>query len=268
MTPLRGHAQNIVTPLHDAGAYVVVASVPGMTTGAVVTVSDLALVQKMDRGRTLYYAADAISGKPLAGIGVLTKQWWSEGEKEFSALVRGVTDANGVVSIPLHRAPNEGQVQIAALGSRGNQYAVTPLTYTNASGYFGQAGYQGYGVTDRTVYRPAQAVHFRQLLMRRENAAKGNIGDLKPVTDAIARVVVTDPQGNLIYKQRTPCSEFGSVSGSFILPVHAALGEYSMAVTLIRGGNRGQGTGDREQGTGDRGQGTGDREQEERRGWG
>ena len=241
-SPLTRHAQTIASPLRDAGAYVVVASIPGARVASLVMVSNLALVQKSDRGRTLFYAANALTGKPQAGATVLAKQWWySNGRnKTESLLVRGLTDANGLVSIPTKHIPNQSQIRIGAVAWNGSHFAITPVSYSNNEQSETWAAYQGYGITDRTVYRPNQTVHFRQLLMKRENASAGQIGDLKPLAGATARVVVTDPQGNMIYKQRTQCSEWGSVSGTFALPVHAALGEYSVQATLIRQAEKGK----------------------------
>ena len=232
-TPLQAHTQIVTAPLKDAGAYVVVASVPGLRASVVAMVSDLALVQKMDRGRALFYAANARTGKPIAGAKILTKQTWRGDDKAGSAFARGVTDANGLVSIDFLRKSGRQFFQMAAFAQNGNQAAFTPSESgdmpNNRLGV-----YRGYSVTDRTAYRPGQSVYFRQLLMQRENASMTNIGDLKPLANSTIRVQVTDPQGNLIYKQRTRCSEWGSVSGNFALPDHAALGEYSLQVTLIR----------------------------------
>ena len=55
--------------------------------------------------------------------------------------------------------------------------------------------------TDKPVYQPGQMIRMRTLALRKP--------DLKPVTGTAAVFTVTDPRGNVIYKQTSPTSRFG-----------------------------------------------------------
>ena len=233
----RPHFQTVTTPLKDAGAYILVASVPGQRNATLLPITDLMLIQKTQRGGGLYYVADAQSGRPQAGAKVIVKQWWENGEKRGAFLSQGLTNRDGLVTMPIRSAQGRSISNIGAVALLGTRFALVNPSYFQSYGEEGDQGrVKAYSTTDRTVYRPQQVVQFRNLLMARTQAdnRRGSLrlGEFKPLANRLVRMVVTDPQGNVVYKQRSRCSEFGSVSGRFTLPAHAPLGEYNMEVSL------------------------------------
>src|SRR5262249_45566631 len=55
--------------------------------------------------------------------------------------------------------------------------------------------------SDKPVYQPGQTIHVRSLALRRT--------DLKPVADQNAVLSVSDPRGNIIFKQESKTSKYG-----------------------------------------------------------
>ena len=90
-------------PLDSVGAYLVEAQAGDrgeVSQAFIVFVTDLTLVQKIDRDSVLVYAADARSGKPLPGVNltVLTAYQQEQASVEYR---RGITDESGACRFPM-----------------------------------------------------------------------------------------------------------------------------------------------------------------------
>ncbi|HEY3242083.1 MAG TPA: MG2 domain-containing protein, partial [Phycisphaerae bacterium] len=75
--------------------------------------------------------------------------------------------------------------------------------------------------TDKPVYQPGQTIRMRGLTLRRP--------DLKPVAGQDATFSITDPKGNVIFKQRDVTSRFGIVSADCPLAAEIIEGSYAVA---------------------------------------
>src|SRR5262249_42611757 len=75
--------------------------------------------------------------------------------------------------------------------------------------------------SDKPVYQPGQEILLRSLALRRP--------DLKPVAGHDALFTITDPKGNLIFKQQEPTSKFGICSAHCPLATEVNEGPYTIA---------------------------------------
>ena len=220
------------TPLTKTGAYLVIADGNGSQARAasVVLISDLAVMKKMDTDTVLCFIADARSGRPVPGASVIIRQLWSVGQISYVQVGRGLADADGMVSVPTVKGQQNVQTEAFA-AAPGGRYALTGQNYWNS--YGGNTDTRDevriYSYTDRPVYRPSQTVSFREVLARRA----GGGSDYAPLTDTKVRVTVGGPRGGLAYDQTLTTSAFGTISGSFVLPTGAALGEYSVQSVVL-----------------------------------
>ncbi|HLK61513.1 MAG TPA: alpha-2-macroglobulin family protein, partial [Chthonomonadaceae bacterium] len=211
----------LTLPVTKPGAYVVVASAPGVRTAALVTYTDLILVEKMDREGALFFATDAHSGAPVAGAQLLVKQIYSEKDKSHVAIVRAMTNAEGLATVPWPYQTGRSNFQIAALAWKAERCALTDRSYWND--YDNSVGhFKVYATTDRAVYRPLQTVHYREAVLERKGGA------FQPAAGRQFHVEVFDPNGKRIYAALTRSNAFGSVNGQFNLPSDAPLGEYNL----------------------------------------
>ncbi len=228
----RPRSNEITLPIRRPGAYLLVARAPGIQAVTLVTVTNLALVQIVDRDRALFFAADASTGGPTPGVDVLVREWYSEqnanGESvQRIGIVHGVTGSDGTVSVPILRKPNRSGYQIAAFARCGSNYALTQQVGCSESDN-NQGRFKTYGTTDRAVYRPHQTIQFREVVMERRSDG------IKPLVGSRIHVEARDAGGRRIYAALLTSSEFGSVNGHFALPAGAALGEYSLVCSVYK----------------------------------
>ena len=84
--------------------------------GTVLLVTDLSIVQKTHRDGALLFVADAKSGAPAPRTHVVAKQFWYEGNSQHSAFSEGDSSAEGLLTIPLMRAPGRSNFRVQAVG--------------------------------------------------------------------------------------------------------------------------------------------------------
>ena len=72
--------------------------------------------------------------------------------------------------------------------------------------------------TDKPVYQPGQVIHMRGLALRRP--------DLKPVAGQLMAFSVTDPRGNVVFREGSPTSRFGISSADCPLAGELIEGNY------------------------------------------
>jgi uncharacterized protein YfaS (alpha-2-macroglobulin family) len=229
----------IKVPVTAAGAYGVQATAPGVKSAVLLPLSNIVVIQNIHRDGGLYYVANARTGAPVPNAHLLAKEVWDTNGKQECTLLRATTNAQGMATVPLLRKAGRSSFQLSVFAYKAHDYAVTDSSggsdSTDNPGTF-----KVYSTTDRAVYRPAQTVHYRQLVMQRVQ------GGFKPVVDRPVKVEVEDPQGRLLHKQSLITGEFGSVHGEFPLAVGCPLGEYQINVTVPKvaeagteyGGNR------------------------------
>ena len=217
-------------PLSARGAYIVEADGGEVTFTAPVIISDLTLVQKSDRARTIVFAADALTGQPVAGANVVVKERWydSKPQEHRVHVHKGTTNDAGIFEAKFARAETGGSnSQIDVFAQAGeDRYAVNPHTYSPYWGR-GQKEYRVYAYTDRPVYRPNQQVHFKVLLRIYENGTYET-----PKAGTAVHVQIRSPKGEQIYDREHLTGPFGSISGDIQLTEEPPLGEYSINVQI------------------------------------
>jgi uncharacterized protein YfaS (alpha-2-macroglobulin family) len=229
----RLYGVSATTPLSQPGAYLVVADGDDgkVRAGAMVLISDLAVMKKTDRDNVLCFVADASSGRPVPGADVVVRQFYYDNQSQKNTVrnTRGVTGPDGTLLVPTVKE-NQSNVQTEAFASAPQgRYALTGQGYWYGGGSGDtRAEIKTYAYTDRPVYRPGQTVSLRALLARREGGT-----NFKPLAVGTpVHVWVSGPRGGSIYDQTLTASRFGSINGSFDLPAGAALGEYTVSIDV------------------------------------
>jgi hypothetical protein len=218
-------------PLTDVGAYVVEAKCGEAYAAALLLLTDLALVEKTDKDRTLAFVCDAKSGRPVPGANVVFRETYWEGDIRRVSVARGQTDPEGLKSKPLVRDERKRNNQVAVLAWVGERYAVTGELWTPDPRYGNRDDYRAYTYTDRPVYRPGHKVYFRSIVtVRTVEGEDEAAGRYRPAKDVPLAVTVLDPRNEKVYEGTLTTNEFGSLNGSFALGEEATLGLYQMEV--------------------------------------
>ncbi|MEJ2286156.1 MAG: MG2 domain-containing protein, partial [Desulfobacterales bacterium] len=219
--------------LKAAGSYLVEAKMPqGNTARIIIWVADTVIVKKPLNQQTLYYVADAVSGKALAGIeidffGYRTQH--IKGTQRYRVIHRGLkrqTDADGLVMV--ERADMSHQMSWVATVT-GGEDRLAFLGFTNVwYANYDEAEYnqtKTLVMTDRPVYRPAQTVRFKAWVRH----ARYDREDTSSFADRHFTVFIHNPKNEQIYSRTLKADAYGGMEGQFELAADAALGVYRIS---------------------------------------
>lgn len=227
--------QVLSSPLSAPGAYLIVmraGSRDEISSEDVSIISDITVVQKVDLDSVLVYAADACTGKPLAGLKLMI--WANEignydDQGKGGMYISAVTDSRGIFHSKLPRlhdvgadSPFANRACESYAYAGPNRFALTGLFHNNT---FDQHGGENrslaYLVTDRPLYHPGQTLYYRVV------AVQGMPSRYKLLSSRQVRLRIESPRGKLLEKVMTT-DQTGAINDSVILPPHATPGDYSI----------------------------------------
>ncbi len=168
-------------------------------------VTNLAVISRTDENKTVIYACDINTGKPLNEVRLLFL------DRNLAVTGERLTGKDGLLEV------NEKYHRLIA--SKGNSFAYLAWEYSSP----GRNPLKTYLYTDRPVYRPGQTVFFKGIL-REETGPSYKIAEKEK-----AAVAVRDPQGNSFYTATPDVTPTGSFHGSFTLPEEPPLGDYTIS---------------------------------------
>ncbi len=223
----------VATPLQKPGAYLVTAAMEdGNVSKIVLWVADTAIVKQTLSGKSLYYVADAVTGKPISGanlelFGYQQQYLANNVVRVFTTNFAERTSADGMVAPDPRDLKNEYQWLITARGQNG-RFAFLGFSGVWSGEYF-DARYneiKTYIITDRPVYRPDQDVKFKAWVRHAQY-------DNENLTDFAGKsflVEIHDPRGEKVYDEPLQADEFGGLEGVFEIGGDATLGVYQIVV--------------------------------------
>ncbi|MGD0654353.1 MAG: MG2 domain-containing protein [Thermoguttaceae bacterium] len=230
----------VTTPLSKSGAYLLEAKMKdGNTNFIVLWIDDTAIVKKPLEGKTFYFVADAVTGKPVPKANLEFFGWQSErlrnGRSEIHVKdFAEFTDADGQVILDLNRQPREYQWLIIARTDEGR---LAYLGFTNVwQGNWYDSQYNAtkvYAITDRPVYRPDQTVKYKFWVRHAKY-------DMKDVSDFAGReftVEIYNPKGEKIISETKKADAWGGLEGEYKIPADASLGVFNLSVKDLGGGS-------------------------------
>lgn len=226
-------SKNIETPLAGSGAYVVEVDGGPVRRVVLLVISDLAVIQMVERDRIHAMVVDAASGAPVQEASAIIREVYrftdGKEEKQQVSAITATTGADGLAEKLL--APKRTvSDSIVTFAWKGDRYALTGNGWAGPVTSEAGAGRTAYVYTERPVYRPSQVVHYRALL-----ATRAGDGRWAPAKGRKVKVGVYDPNGAEIATADLESSEFGSVSGKLELASEPALGEYRIRIADAAG---------------------------------
>lgn len=233
----RDHRTYVTPPLAGPGAYLVVASArsdfaaAGNRRVAVnLIVSDLVLLTRQDGTAYEVTVRSGASGAALAGVAVdLYRYDWHGGHGRASTLTSG---ADGRVRFATADwSPDERRFVLAR---RGDDVAFTAQPLHRLETRREEPATAALVYTDRSVYRPAQAIFWKAVAFR--GGGDGGDGDDEGRFATLPRSALTveliDPDGEVVATAEATTNAFGSASGSFAVPSGRLLGGWLLRCSL------------------------------------
>ena len=229
----------VATPLERPGAYLLRAKMAqGNTCFIVVWIDDTAIVKKPLAGKTYYFVADAVTGRPLPKANVEFFGWRQIYHndpprpevvtKDFADF----TDADGQIILDPTNQPNDMQWLVTARTPEGR------FAYLGFSGvWYGRpydAQYNAtkvYAITDRPVYRPEQKVHYKFWVRH----AKYDMPDTSDFADREFTVAIYSPKGEKVFSEVKKTDAYGGIEGEYAVAADAPLGVYGLRLLEIDG---------------------------------
>jgi len=225
------------TPLKQAGAYLLTAKMDGGNTCHIVLwVADLTIVKKPLGDKILYYVADAVTGKPVAGARLNFfgyRSEWVEKRKDQpgggyyrfpTKSFSGSTNADGILTVPCDTKQSYSWLITAAAGRRQAYLGFTSAWYSNR--YDAQYNAKkAFIITDRPVYRPGQTVKFKVWT----NTAKYDQEGKSPFAGKALWLNIRSPRRENAFEKNFTADDYGGFDGEFTLDAEAMLGMYRIS---------------------------------------
>ena len=233
-------------------------------------VQDVMLVNKKLNGRSWYYAADSRTGKPIPGAKLeflgFRREWVPSRDRRrrnelrfYSNIFTAECDPNGswIGSPENMKNDDHGAFRYAIAVRRPNGERIETISGIHWGSmnfsFFHPTFYSNltaFGITDRPIYRPEEKVNFKFWVSRavygQGNYLEVSDDTFRPVSQfavfpfpnlsagAVSerklRIRISDPNGENIEEREVTSDCCGAVSGEFILPKDAKLGQYAVSV--------------------------------------
>ena len=227
----------VPTPLTAPGAYLLTAKMQGGNTSKIIVwISDTAIVEKPLSEKNLYYVADAVTGKPVAGanlefFGFDVKHRRNNRTDIDVEQFAESTDADGQVIVE-ERDQRRGFRWLVTARTDGGRFAF--LGFSNVwYGRYHDPEYNAvrvFTITDRPVYRPKQKVHYKFWIRR----AQYDMRDVSYFADQTFNVEIFNPKNERIVNKQFTTDAYGGIEGELELPEDAVLGVYRLQVNLLK----------------------------------
>jgi uncharacterized protein YfaS (alpha-2-macroglobulin family) len=230
---------SIDTPLSKTGAYVIVATPRGqakLRSARLLLISDLAILEKVDRKNAFAYVANAKTGAGEGGVNVAIKENIS-GSNSVDAKT-GRTDDAGFFDKARAQLDANGDSSVQVLAWDGARYAMTGNWSRYWPPQIPEAPIRTLAYTDRPVYRPGQTMYWRAVVTRQERGGKQTVATGRKV-----KVRINDARGRELLDKEFTTGEFGSVNGELLLPADVALGAFSLQLQVLAGAGQAEGYG-------------------------
>ncbi len=229
----------VTTPLQEPGAYLLTSKMAdGNETSIVLWLNDTAIVKKPLAGKSLYYVADAVSGRPIAKCNVEFFGYWRQrrGKKKYQAQTKDFaehTDENGLVELPADDQHRRYQWVAIATTDEG-RFAYLGFRNVWSAGYRDQKYKQVkvFSITDRPVYRPEQPVQFKFWVRH----AQYDLKDESRYAGKSFQVEIRNPKNEKVHSGLLVADAYGGLEGTWEIPAEATLGQYSIQVVNHGGG--------------------------------
>ena len=225
------HRTEIAIPKLENGRYIIYGQVQnGNKTYAFkdIQVSNLAYLQKENKGDVTYQIIDRTNGKPVVNANV-TLDFIKNYDGSYKT-DKFITDSKGEFVVA-KASYNRSRIKLKI---RSNDDTVV-FENLNLNRYYNYGNntsnktlYKGFLFTDRSIYRPGQPLYFKGIAMSTKQ------DKTEVLANKTVDISLYNTNGEEVKSLELVTNEFGSVSGEFIIPNNGLTGNFSIR---LKGGN-------------------------------
>ncbi|GAK92941.1 hypothetical protein JCM19298_3429 [Nonlabens ulvanivorans] len=217
------HTYEYVAPAIEKGRYVVMAKCNANDefkfAHTFITVTNLTLFKKDSDEGTELLVKNRTSGRAVEGATV--KVTFNESTSSFR------TDFNGNVVYNVRSIRGNQNVIISKNGdSLSTNYYAYYRDKNNSVVDKDLFNVKTFTYLDRAIYRPGQKVYFKAILLKKKESEKQS----SVVHDELLEVYAEDVNGTEIYRTKLKTNEYGSIHGSFEIPLDVLTGEFTLYI--------------------------------------
>ena len=185
-------------------------------------VSKFALIQRQRTNELEYFVVDRMTGQPVPKASVrLFESKYENRRQTLNPLATIASDKNGFVSYQYSKI----QTVYAGIAVGDDKNFPLNSLWTNNWREQEERRLESVSIfTDRSVYRPGQTVYFKAIAYNRTAT------DVSVMKNKTLEVKLFDANWQEINKLSLKTNEFGSISGSFILPQNVLSGNFNIQV--------------------------------------
>jgi uncharacterized protein YfaS (alpha-2-macroglobulin family) len=225
------HRTEITIPKLENGRYIIYGQVQnGNKTYAFkdIQISNLAYLQKENKGDVTYQIINRTNGKPVVNANV-TLDFIKNYDGSYKT-DKFITDSKGEFVV-VKASYNRSRIKLK-IKSNDDTVVFENLNLNRYYNYGNNTSnktlYKGFLFTDRSIYRPGQPLYFKGIAMSTKQ------DKTEVLANKTVDVSLYNTNGEEVKSLKLVTNEFGSVSGEFIIPNNGLTGNFSIR---LKGGN-------------------------------
>jgi hypothetical protein len=209
----------------QAGTYILEAKEErgGKKTYGIFTVSNLSLINIQDQNAQKILVVNRSTGQPITGVNVqFYEHVYNRNTRtqDLNKVALEITDGNGSV-VP----PHNKQGLLISVQKGIDFFFNSQRLYAQRKG--NNKGYKSVEVfTDRAIYRPGQVVYYTGLSLHYNRERIPSILSNENIT-----ITLRDANYQEVISSEFKTNEYGSFTGTFVLPIGGLTGNYTLQTT-------------------------------------
>ncbi|MFK5957963.1 MAG: carboxypeptidase-like regulatory domain-containing protein [Lutibacter sp.] len=226
------HSTEIIIPPLQNGNYLMVSTPENKVkqnaifATATIQATNISLVQKSDNERNRFQVINRNTGKPYTHAKIFLKNY-NTGRYNKAISQNFTTNAYGEFSFKTKNYHRNVVILVKTKNesaSFGDYYLNENRKQKTEKNEDEEITIKPFIFTDRSIYRPGQTVYFKAIFLKKQ-------GDKTTVlTNEYVEFILENPNGEEVKQLDLKLNEFGSTSGTFILPNNGLNGEYTINI--------------------------------------
>ncbi|HEX7808273.1 MAG TPA: MG2 domain-containing protein, partial [Thermoanaerobaculia bacterium] len=201
-------------PRITPGAYVVTAQASGVTSRALLLITDAHILVHSAGSKMAIYVSSVTTGEPIPNARV--HLWQQVGNDRFERSAQ--TDARGIAQFEFDQSQGYSLITATSGASRQAFHRTYSYSYRRGS----SADWRIYAFTDRPAYRPGESVQWKIIARERDGER------WKTPAGAAIDYEITSPRGEKVATGKATLNDFGSFWAELPLTANNALGAYNI----------------------------------------